>query len=217
MSLAHRIYDATWGRGFAVGYDWFLSAAEDAGLRDFRIALLAEASGDVIEIGSGTGVNIGLYPETIGSLTLTEPFGPMASQLREKLAASDQAADVHQAPAQALPVPDDSADTAVATLVLCTVPNQATVLAELRRVLRPGGRLLFLEHVRSADEKSARWQDRLHGPWKFFGHGCNCNRDTLAAIETAGFAVERVEHGVFPKSPPITRPLIVGSAVAPAS
>jgi len=216
MSTASRIYDATWGRGFAAGYDWFLSASEEAGLREFRTALLAEASGDVVEIGSGTGVNLELYPEEIASLTLTEPFGPMASQLHKKLAGSDRAAQVHEAPADAIPLADDSADTAVSTLVLCTVPDQAAALGELKRVLRPGGRLLFLEHVRSEDEKSARWQDRLHGPWKLFGHGCNCNCDTLAAIRAAGFKVERVERDEFPKSLPITKPLIIGSALAPA-
>lgn len=216
MSLGKRIYDATWGRGFAKIYDSFIAGSEEAGLRGHRQALLAGASGDVVEIGSGTGVNIELYPETVGSLTFTEPFGPMASQLREKLAASGRDATVLEAPAEQLPLPDDSADTAVATLVLCTVEDQASTLAELRRVLRPGGRLLFLEHVRSDSEKSARWQDRLHGPWKFFGHGCNCNLDTLAAIRAAGFEVERVEQGEFPKAPPVVRPLIVGSAVAPA-
>ena len=216
MGLGKRIYDGTGGRGFAAIYDRVIAASEKAGLRDHRRALLAEAHGDVIEIGSGTGVNIEHYPHTVGSLTLSEPFGPMASQLRQKLAESGREATVLDAPAERLPLPDGSADTAVSTLVLCTVDDQAATLAELRRILRPGGKLLFLEHVRSENEKSARWQDRFHGPWKFFGHGCNCNLDTLAAIRAAGFEVERVDHGEFPKAPPVVRPLIVGSAVAPA-
>ena len=132
MSLGKRIYDATWGRGFAKIYDSFIAGSEEAGLRGHRQALLAGASGDVVEIGSGTGVNIELYPETVGSLTFTEPFGPMASQLREKLAASGRDATVLEAPAEQLPLPDDSADTVVATLVLCTVEDQASTLAELR-------------------------------------------------------------------------------------
>jgi ubiquinone/menaquinone biosynthesis C-methylase UbiE len=124
---------------------------------------------------------------------------------------------VVRAPAESLPFPDASFDTVVATLVLCTVDDQARSLEEARRVLKPGGRLLFLEHVRSENPSLARWQDRLHGPWKAFGHGCHCNRDTLAGIKAAGFTVERSEAGTVPKLPPIVRPLIVGQAVAPAA
>ena len=88
-----------------------------------------------------------------------------------------------EAPAESLPFEDDSFDTVALTLVLCTVPDPPAALREIARVLKPGGRFLFLEHVRADEPKLARWQDRLHGPWYLFGDGCHCNRDTLATIE----------------------------------
>ena len=95
------------------------------------------------------------------------------------------------------------------------MPSQEAALAELRRVLEPGGRLLFLEHVRSEDPGRAKWQDRLTPLQRAIGHGCHPNRDTVAAIERAGFRVEEVEHGRVPKAPPYVRPLDQGVAVAP--
>jgi SAM-dependent methyltransferase len=123
---------------------------------------------------------------------------------------------VVQAPAERLPFEDSSFDTAVFTLVLCTVPDPAAALAEAARVLRPNGRLLFVEHVRSEDPGLARWQDRLERPWRFLGDGCHCNRDTVAAIEASPLALERVERGELPKSPPLVRPLVRGQATLPA-
>jgi SAM-dependent methyltransferase len=98
--------------------------------------------------------------------------------------------------------------------VLCTVSDPARALSELRRVLKPGGRLLFLEHVRAEEESLARWQDRLGPLWLRVGHGCHCNRETLGLIRGGGFEVESVEHGRLPKAPGIVRPMIVGTAVA---
>ena len=203
-----RIYHATWGRLFAFGYDWFLSASEDAGLRDMRRELLAEASGRTLEVGAGTGLNADLYPPAVTELVLTEPDRFMAGKLRRK----HPGAQVIEAPAEALPFEDDSFDTVALTLVLCTVPDPAASLREIARVLKPGGKFLFLEHVRSSEPGLARWQDRLHGPWLLFGDGCNCNRDTLAAIEASPLTVERSERGDLPKAVPIVRPLLQGSA-----
>lgn len=114
-----------------------------------------------------------------------------------------------------LPFPDASFDTAVATLVFCTIPDPGAALAEIARVLRPGGRLLFLEHVRAADPRVARWQDRLERPWGWFGRGCHPNRDTLATIEASELEVAEVEHDRMPTAPPIVRPLIAGAAGLP--
>jgi SAM-dependent methyltransferase len=119
-----------------------------------------------------------------------------------------------QASAQELPFADDSFDTAVFTLVLCTVPDPTVALSEAARVLRSGGKLLFIEHVRAEEPGLARWQDRLEGPWRFLGDGCHCNRDTVATIETSALKLERVERGRLPKTPPIIRPLVSGVAVA---
>lgn len=213
MGLGRRAYDATWGRLFARVYNRCMADSEDAGLRDRRRELLAAAAGRTVELGAGTGVNLALYPEAVEDLVLTEPFPPMAKQLRER---AGEEATVIEAPAEALPIPDASIDTAVATLVLCTVDDVPATLAEVSRVLKPGGRLLYLEHVRSSDPGVARWQDRLERPWRFIGHGCHCNRDTIAAIGASPLEVERVEHGRLPKAPAIVRPLVAGSARKPA-
>ncbi len=210
-----RLYDATWGRGFSALYDRGLRGTEEAGLRRMRGEVLAEASGRTIELGAGTGANLGLYPEAVSELVLVEPDPHMLKQLRVKLAESSQDAALVQAPAERLPFEDSSFDTAVFTLVLCTVPDPAAALAEVSRVLRPGGRMLFIEHVRDQDTGMARWQDRLERPWRFLGDGCHCNRDTVATIEASPLALEHLERGSLPKAPPIVRPLARGSAVLP--
>ena len=137
----------------------------------------------------------------------------MLKRLRKKAGAESPRATIVQAPAENLPFEDGSFDTAVSTLVLCGVDDQPRALRELRRVLRPGGRLLFIEHVRSNDAKLARFQDRMNGFNRFIV-GCECNRPTLDTIRAAGFDVTRVEHGELPKAPPFTRPLIYGSATS---
>jgi ubiquinone/menaquinone biosynthesis C-methylase UbiE len=208
-----RIYDTTFGRFFSAMYDRLLQGTEDAGLRETRRQALAKATGRTIDIGAGTGANIGLYPAAVTELVLAEPDPHMLKRLRPKLAESGTEADVVAAPAGKLPFADSSFDTAVFTLVLCTVPDPEAALVEAARILRPGGRLLFVEHVRADDPKLARWQDRLERPWRFCGDGCHCNRDTVATIEASPLAVEQVERGELPKAPPIVRPLTYGSAI----
>jgi ubiquinone/menaquinone biosynthesis C-methylase UbiE len=209
-----RIYDATWGRAFSALYDRLLKGTEDAGLRDRRREVLAAAKGRTLDIGAGTGANLGLFPKDI-ELVMAEPDPHMLKRLRDKLAESAADVEVVEAGAERLPFEDDSFDTAVFTLVLCTVPDPKAALAEAARVLKPGGQLLFVEHVRSQDERSARWQDRLETPWRLFGDGCHCNRDTVANIEASPLSLDRVEHGELPKSPPLVRPLVSGSAHVP--
>jgi SAM-dependent methyltransferase len=209
-----RLYDATWGRGFTALYDWLLKSTEEEGLREMRRETLSTASGRTIDLGAGTGANLGLFPDAVTELVLAEPDPHMLSKLRPKAEEAGVDAEIVEAGAEDLPFEDSSFDTAVFTLVLCTVPDPAAALAEAARVLRPGGRLLFVEHVRSEDHGLARWQDRLERPWHFFGDGCHCNRDTVAAIEAAPFTVEGVDHAEMPKSPPIVRPMVRGSALA---
>jgi SAM-dependent methyltransferase len=209
-----RIYDATWGRAFSAAYDRGFKGAEDAGLREMRRELLAQAQGRVLELGAGTGLNLDHYPEAIESLTMVEPDPHMTKQLRQKLADSGRSAEISvvEAPGEDLPFPDGSFDTVVVTLVLCTVPDQAASLAEIKRVLAPRGQLLFLEHVRAHEDGLAKWQDRLEGPWKFLADGCRCNRDTVSAIGAAGFQLGDVRSGELPKLPALVRPLVTGSA-----
>ncbi|HEX3173980.1 MAG TPA: class I SAM-dependent methyltransferase [Solirubrobacterales bacterium] len=211
-----RIYDATWGRLFSAVYDRAIAATEDAGLRDVRRELLSEARGRTVEIGAGTGANLALYPATASHLVLVEPDRHMRRRLEPRAQAAAPAVEVVDAPAESLPFEDSEFDTAVFTLALCTVPDPDAALAEAARVLKPGGRLLFLEHVRSENPRLARWQDRLEHLWCLFADGCHCNRDTVAAIDASGFSLERVDHGALPKAAPLVRPLVWGSA-APAS
>jgi ubiquinone/menaquinone biosynthesis C-methylase UbiE len=192
---------------FAWGYDRFLAPTEDAGLADMRRELLSQASGRCLEVGAGTGLNLDHWPDSVDELVLSEPDPHMSAQLRKKTSRQ-----VVEAPAERLPFDDDSFDTVALTLVLCTVPDPEAALREIDRVLKPGGRFLFLEHVRSEEARLANWQDRLHTPWKWFGDGCHCNRDTLATIEASPLAVEDAERGSMPKAPPIVRPLLRGSA-----
>ncbi len=208
-----KIYDATWGRLFAASYDRLLQGAEEGGLQEMRRQVLSEASGRTIDLGAGTGVNLDLFPEAVTELVMAEPDPHMLKQLRAKVGGRE-GVEVVQASAQELPFAEDSFDTAVFTLVLCTVPDPRAALAEAARVLKPDGKLLFIEHVRAEDAGLARWQDRLEKPWRFIGDGCHCNRDTVATIEASPLKLEQVEQGQLPKSPPIVRPLVHGSAVA---
>jgi ubiquinone/menaquinone biosynthesis C-methylase UbiE len=208
-----RIYDATWGRGFAALYDRAFEATEEAGLRQMRRELLAAAQGRVLELGAGTGANLDLYPDSVEEVVALEPDPHMVKRLRDTVAESSHSASVSEAPAERLPFEDSSFDTAVSTLVFCTVPDPAAALKEVARVLKPGGRLLFIEHVRAEDPGLARWQDRLEKPWRFVGDGCHCNRDTLATIAASPLRLDDVERGELPKAPPIVKPLVRGSAV----
>jgi ubiquinone/menaquinone biosynthesis C-methylase UbiE len=203
-----------YGRIFASMYDRMLAGTEKAGLSDRRHELLAEASGKVLEIGAGTGINLQHYTDAVTELVLTEPEEPMAKRLESRAATSRLQVTVKRASAEALPFPDDSFDAVVCTLVLCTVDDPDRAVAEIQRVLRPGGRMLFLEHVRSDDPGLARWQDRLTPVWRRLGHGCNPNRPTPKIIRDAGFEAVEIESGELPKSPPIVRPLAVGRATA---
>lgn len=207
-----RLYDATWGRLFSAGYDRLLKGTEDAGMRDRRREVLAQARGRTIDVGAGTGANLGLFPDGLAEVVMAEPDPHMTKRLRAKIAESGADVELVEAGAERLPFADESFDTVVFTLVLCTVPDPAAALAEAARILKPGGQMLFVEHVRAEDPGLARWQDRLERPWKFFADGCRCNRDTVAGIEASPLTVEEVEHGELPKSPPLVKPLVWGRA-----
>lgn len=202
---------AAWKRGGAHIYDPFLALGERRGMRDLRRSLLAEARGSVLEIGAGTGLNVPLYSPDVERLVLTEPEPSMARQLQRRVARTRPDAEVVVAGAEALPFPDTSFDAVVSTLVLCTVPDPHAAVAEIQRVLRPGGQLLFIEHLRAEDEGLARWQERLAGAWQAFAAGCRCDRRTLDLLDGA-FRLGETTHSEWRGMPAIVRPLASGAA-----
>ena len=200
---------------FALTYDHQMAKTEKAGLRAFRERLLAGLSGDVLEIGGGTGANLPCYGPAVTSLTLTEPQPPMLRRLERTAHEHRPSAMVLRAPAEDLPFDDHTFDVAVSTLVLCGVDDQPRALRELRRVLRPGGQLLFIEHVRADDAATARLQDRMNWLNRAMVM-CDCNRPTLGTIKQAGFTVTSLEHTALPKAPKFVSPAIMGVATKPA-
>lgn len=202
-------------RFFAAIYDRIMASTEEAGLAEMRAELLGSAQGRTLELGAGTGVNLPHYPPSVSELVATEPDPHMARRLRARAEAEQEgpaAVEVVETPAESLPFDDDSFDTVVSTLCLCTVRDQQAVLDEVSRVLRAQGRFLYLEHVRGEDPRLARWQDRLERPWGWLAAGCHPNRATARAIEAAGLVSQESRGGKIPKAPPIVRPLIRGEA-----
>jgi ubiquinone/menaquinone biosynthesis C-methylase UbiE len=149
----------------------------------------------------------------VSKVVATEPDRYMLRRLRRAAAHARVPILVERAPAEVLPLEDACADSVVCTLVLCSVPDQDEALREIGRVLKPGGRLLFLEHVRSTDRRMATWQDRIERPWRWFAGGCHPTRDTESAIQRAGFTID-VERFDLP-GPPILRPHAMGVATKP--
>jgi ubiquinone/menaquinone biosynthesis C-methylase UbiE len=201
-------------RLFAMTYDRQMAKTEKAQLRSLRQGLLAAAAGDVLEIGGGTGANLPWYGPDVASLTITEPEPPMVRRLERRARERAPLARVLRAPAEDLPFDDGSFDVAVSTLVLCGVSDQPRALRQLRRVLRPGGQLLLIEHIRSGDARLARQQDRMNWLNRIVVC-CDCNRPTLTSIQEAGFTVTAVEHLTLANAPSFVSPLVVGRATAP--
>jgi len=194
---------SAWLRIMALVYDPFVWLGEMAGMRRRRSTLLSGARGRVVEIGAGTGLNIAHYPDGIDELVLMEPEPAMRRRLARRLQRHARAARIIEAPAEHLPLTDESVDTVVSTLVLCTVDDPERALREIARVLRPGGQLLFVEHVRASS--------RFLAAWRSFAGGCHCNRPTVELMRACGFAVA-ADDGVWRGMPAIVHPLIVGRA-----
>ncbi|MCD2197613.1 class I SAM-dependent methyltransferase [Actinomycetospora endophytica] len=189
---------------------------EKAGLAEMRRQVADRCEGKVLEVGAGTGANIAHYPAAATEVTLTEPDVHMMRRLERRARDSAPSTKVLRAPAEDLPFEDGAFDTVVSTLVLCGVDDAPRAVRELRRVLRPGGRLLFLEHVRATDAVAARKQDRMNRINRALVC-CDCNRPTLAVLEDGGFTVTSLAHTELPKAPSFVRPVILGEAVSPST
>jgi ubiquinone/menaquinone biosynthesis C-methylase UbiE len=167
----------------------------------------------VVEVGAGTGLNLDHYGSGVERLVLVEPDRHMRARLAHRLAESPWhgRAELVDATAERLPLDDDAADAVVTTLVLCSVPDQAAALAEIRRVLRPGGTLALLEHV-LADHKPRRaaWQHRLTPLWRRVADGCHLDRRTTEALSAAGFDVSALQRESMRKAAPVVRTTVRG-------
>lgn len=195
---------------FARLYDPIMNPSEVRGLSRWRAQLVGELTGDVLEIGAGTGLNVPHYGDDV-RLVLTEPSGPM----RDKLVQRAPRHEVLDVGAEDLPFDDASFDAVVCGLVLCSVRQLDRSLAEIRRVLRSGGRFVFIEHVRSPDAWVRGIQTVVEPVWKIAGRGCHLTRDTESAIREAGFEFEDLDRSGLPGGFFLVRPAIHGVAIRP--
>jgi ubiquinone/menaquinone biosynthesis C-methylase UbiE len=193
-------------------------ASEERGfLGAVRREIAGGAKGRVLEIGAGTGLNFGHYQDG-AQVTATEPDPYMRERARRRLSDLALPIDLRQASAEELPFEDDSFDTVVGTLVMCSVPRPSKALAEIQRVLKPRGEYRFYEHVRYRHPFGAFAQDLVLPVWRWFGAGCHPNRDTARVIREAGFEVVQSEYSKpFPPIPPMifSRPHLKGVARSP--
>ncbi len=196
-------------------YDKIMKDAEQKGLKDWRRLLLKNISGDILELGCGTGANLEFYPATINRLVLTEPSYHMCQRLKEKIPIYKLSnVEILNDRAESLSLPDRSFDVVICTLVLCSVNNLEKTLAEIHRILRPQGQLIFIEHVAAENNlRRYRWQCHLYFLWKHITDGCHTNRCTENAIINAGFKILNIGRQSMRGVPPIVRPCIRGVAI----
>ncbi len=195
-------------------YDRFMAKTEEACLKQWRQELLKQVSGDVMEIGAGTGASINFYPQTITSLVLSEPDRHMRRLLEKNANNSGlKNISVSSGGAEHIEADDESFDFVVASLVCCSITNLEAGLLEIRRVLKPGGGLVFLEHVAATDGTSRRrWQNRINPLWRTLMGNCHLNRETEQAMLSAGFIIRQITRESMRKAIPIVRPTIRGYA-----
>ena len=198
-------------------YDRFMAKAEAACLRDWRHELLQQASGEVLEIGAGTGASIDSYTDHVSRLVLTEPDRHMRRQLEAKVNTRGlRNIAVAEGTAERIKAEDASFDCVVTSLVCCSVTDLSICLAEIARVLKPGGELVFMEHVAATRGSSRRrWQDRINPLWKKLMGNCHLNRETEQAIIAAGFEIIKIDRESMRKAMSIVRPTIRGIAKKP--
>lgn len=190
----------------------------ERGVGEHRRTLLDGLSGRVIEVGAGNGLNFAHYPKTVTEVLAVEPEPHLRAIAQDHAAKAPMPIKIMDGLADRLPADDASCDAAVASLVLCSVPDQDAALAEMFRVIKPGGQLRFFEHVQATSRGRRRIQKALDATvHPFFGGGCHTGRDTAAAIERAGFTIDRIDHltSADTQMPFPTAPQILGSATRP--
>ena len=167
-----------------------------------RSRIVPQASGDVLELGCGGGINMAFYdPSKINSFSGVDPSPALLDRSREAAQAIGLDADIRGGIGEALPFDDASFDTVLITFTLCSVDDQKQVLSEMRRVLRPDGKALFLEHGAAPDASVQKWQRRIEPVWKRIGGGCHLTRPIMQAYQDAGFTIATGDKGYMPKSP----------------
>lgn len=201
---------------FAAIYDPFQAAAENTWLGAARDDLLADVGGDILEIGGGTGANLVHY-KSADRVVIGEPEAEMRARLADKLGRSRVPVEITSDAAERIDAPDNSFDAVVSTLVLCSVEDPRAFFAEARRVLRPGGKLYFLEHVRGDDEKWIRRKERIEPLWEWIALGCRLTRDTSGILESEGWSVDVRREMAPSKLPKLLTPVIMGVATPPAA
>ncbi len=198
----------------ALFYDKLLAPAEEACLREWRRDLLKNTCGDVLEIGAGTGSNLDFYPDTLLTLVLSEPDRHMRRQMEKKITTSKYDVSITAGTAENIEAENESYDFVITSLVCCSVTHLDAALLEIKRVLRPGGSLIFLEHVAATEgTKRRRWQNLINPFWRKLAGNCHLNRETESAILTAGFEILEIERESMRKAISLVRPTIRGIAV----
>jgi len=183
-----------------------------------RSQVVPQCRGVVLEVGMGSGINLAFYdPEKVSLVYGLEPSEGMRRKARRNLALSAVPVEWLDLPGEQIPLPDASVDTVLLTFTLCTIPDTTAALAQMWRVLRPSGQLLFLEHGLSPDTDVRKWQNRITPGWKKLAGGCHLNRPISALIREAGFEVESLENLYMPKAPRIAGYIYKGRAVKPAA
>jgi ubiquinone/menaquinone biosynthesis C-methylase UbiE len=177
----------------------------------YRGRVAALAKGRVLDLGVGSGLNLPFYAEDVQRVIGLDPSAKLLSMARQRGRGLHHCTDLIEASAEAIPLEDHSIDTLVTTWTLCTIPDVRVALAEMRRVLKPSGQLLFVEHGRSSDASVRRWQDRLTPLWKPIGGGCHLNRPIRELLEQSGFRIEHLEIG-YMKGPKLMTFMYEGSA-----
>jgi ubiquinone/menaquinone biosynthesis C-methylase UbiE len=195
-------------------YDW---AMKHGHIEKHRDELLAHAHGSVLEIGIGTGLNLDHYPSSIREISAIDPNPGMENELRKKTRHHRIHVDFHRTGAEQLPFPDQSFETVVSTLTLCSIPDLSQALGEIKRVLKPGGEFLFFDHGLSPDPSTAKWQKGFNPVQKVIGSGCQLTRNIESELKEAGFQITRLRNFYLEQAPRIMGYIYEGSATVEKS